>query len=110
MEKSVKTAIFNTSLRRQIVVGILVISILFILVFLVFNKGQRQYALQNAKTFDMSPFSVAVKLHRRRSFIQIFYSSSLQLHHKNICALTAGLVRYMWDFSNQVTENELTEH
>lgn len=49
MKKFVKTAIFNTALHRQIMVGILVIGILFILVFLVFNKGQRQYALQNIK-------------------------------------------------------------
>lgn len=64
MKKPVKTAIFNTSLHRQIVVGILVISILFIFIFLVFNKGYRQYALQNIKNFYMSSFSVAVKLHR----------------------------------------------
>ena len=44
------------------VVGILVRNILFILVFLGFNKEQRQYALQNTKNFYISPYSVAVEL------------------------------------------------
>lgn len=92
MNKSVKTAIVNTPLHRQIVVDILFI--LFILVFLVFNKGQRQYALQNIKHFYMSPFSVAVKLDRQTFFYSDFFSFSLQLHHNNVCAFTTRLVTY----------------
>lgn len=88
MKKIVKMAIFNTPLHRQTVVSILVISILFILVFLVFNKGQRQYALQNVKNFYLSPLVWQLSYTDRHSFIQIFFSSSPQLHHKNICAIT----------------------
>lgn len=71
-KKSLKTEVFNTSLHRQILCGWYSCQKhLFILVFLGFNKEQRQHALGNTKIFYISPQRVAVELHQKIFLIQI---------------------------------------
>lgn len=92
-------------------VGSLVISVLFILVFLVFNKGQTQYALQNIKNFYMSPLVWQLSYTDRHSFIQIFFLLlPIASPQEHMCPYYRTCEIHAEDSSNQETENELTEH
>lgn len=84
---------------------------LFILVFLGFNKEQRQYGLQNRMISYISPYSVAVELLEDILFYLdsfLFLPTILLLEY--ICCYYRRCEIYAEDLSNQEIENKLTEH